>query len=181
MHDADQVIRFSTKSGELTAVGRDGMIEMVFPLRAVEKADSYEALSTALGAKPLGTFRYRLNGDDLYFLELESADAVVKLSPDFSALARTEATAVIVTSASSETEYDFVSRFFAPGVGISEDPVTGSAHCYLAPFWAERLGKRNLVGYQASTRGGVVFCAPEGDTVILRGNAVTVLIAQLMV
>ena len=180
MHNPEEIIRFATKSGELTAAQRDGMIEMVFPSRRVEKTDEYVELSAALGSTPLGTYEYRQDEENLYLLELSSPEEVVKLKPDFTSLAKTDARAVIVTSDAGGSEYDFVSRFFAPGVGINEDPVTGSAHCYLAPFWADRLEKERLVAYQASARGGVVFCSLEDQKIILGGNAVTVFTAEML-
>ena len=115
-----------------------------------------------------------------YLLELESEAAVRRIAPDFAALARADARGVIVTSRASTPGFDFVSRFFAPRAGVNEDPVTGSAHCTLAPFWAARLGKPELVAYQASPRGGVVRVRPQGDRVILGGQAVTVLRGELV-
>jgi predicted PhzF superfamily epimerase YddE/YHI9 len=99
---------------------------------------------------------------------------VKALNPDFRRLLKTKAKAVIVTSRSEEEEYDFVSRFFAPAAGIDEDPVTGSAHCYLTPYWSEKLGKDRLVGYQASKRTGIIRCALEGDRVEIGGKSVTI-------
>jgi predicted PhzF superfamily epimerase YddE/YHI9 len=115
-----------------------------------------------------------------YLVELESEAAVRSLTPDVGALARLGVRGVIVTARSTNGSYDFVSRFFAPGVGIDEDPVTGSAHCGLAPFWGARLGKKELTGYQASARGGMVRVRVEGDRVHLGGHAVTVLRGELL-
>ena len=179
IHDRDSQIRFTTKSGELTASRTGGLIEMVFPLRETEPVSEYPELSSALGVKPVSTHRYSGFDEGLYLLELATPDEVTAVSPDFSKLLATDAGAVIVTSAFSIGGFDFVSRFFAPAFGIDEDPVTGSAHCYLAPFWASRLGKKKLTALQASARSGVVYCAPEGDRVILGGNAVTVFEAEL--
>jgi predicted PhzF superfamily epimerase YddE/YHI9 len=111
---------------------------------------------------------------------MESEDTVRRLAPDFAALGRFEARGIIVTSRASTTGFDFVSRFFAPASGINEDPVTGSSHCTLAPYWSARLGKTDLVGYQASSRGGVVRVRLQGDRVILGGQAVTVLRGELV-
>ena len=114
-----------------------------------------------------------------YFVEVDSEETIRTLHPDFGLLARLEARGVIVTSRSSGSHYDFVSRAFYPGTGIDEDPVTGSAHCALAPYWAKRLRKDELVGYQASKRGGIVKVRPDGARVYLSGQAVTVLRGQL--
>jgi predicted PhzF superfamily epimerase YddE/YHI9 len=115
-----------------------------------------------------------------YLVELDSELAVRKLMPDLNALARLPVRGVVVTARSESGTHDFVSRFFAPGAGVPEDPVTGSAHCGLAPFWAERLNKTELIGYQASERGGVVRVRLEGNRVRLGGQAVTVLRGELL-
>ena len=122
------------------------------------------------------------NGSDL-LVELPSEASVRNRCPDLAALRLLPARGLIVTAAaaSADAGYDFVSRFFAPSVGVDEDPVTGSAHCCLGPFWAERLGRDEVVGYQASARGGTVRVRPAGDRVILAGQAVTVLRATLAV
>jgi predicted PhzF superfamily epimerase YddE/YHI9 len=114
------------------------------------------------------------------YLPFAQEAAVRALAPDVTALARVDVRGAIVTSRATSAPYDFVSRFFAPRVGVNEDPVTGSAHCALAPFWTERLGKAELVAYQASARGGVVRVRLEGDRVILGGQAVTVLRGELV-
>ena len=109
-----------------------------------------------------------------YLLVLESEKAIAALNPDFIQLAKVSCRGVMVTSASASPDYDFVSRFFAPQVGINEDPVTGSAHCCLAPFWAHRLQKTEMIAFQASSRGGVVKVRVQEDRVLLSGQAVTV-------
>jgi predicted PhzF superfamily epimerase YddE/YHI9 len=116
-----------------------------------------------------------------YLVEMESEATVRSLHPDVTALGRLPVRGVIVTAASASPEFDFVSRFFAPAVGVNEDPVTGSAHCCLAPFWAGRLGKTEMVAYQASARGGVVRVRldPGAERVLLGGQAVTVLVGEL--
>jgi predicted PhzF superfamily epimerase YddE/YHI9 len=106
---------------------------------------------------------------------------VRRLDPDINRLEKCRARAVIVTSRSDDPAYDFVSRFFAPWLGVNEDPVTGSAHCYLAPYWAVKLGKKDFIAYQASARGGVMGCRWEGEWVFLRGQAVTIFTGELMV
>ena len=115
-----------------------------------------------------------------YLVELESEDQVRALAPDFGTLKQLGVRGVIVTARSGNGSCDFVSRFFAPGAGIDEDPVTGSAHCGLAPFWAGRMGKKELIGHQVSQRGGVVRVRLEGDRVKLGGQAVTVLRGELL-
>ena len=115
-----------------------------------------------------------------YLLEVDSEATVRALEPDFAALRRVEARGVIVTSRATTPGYDFVSRFFAPRVGVDEDPVTGSAHCALTPFWSERLQRAELMAYQASLRGGVLRVRLAGDRVGLAGQAVTVLRGELV-
>ena len=116
-----------------------------------------------------------------YLLEVDAEATVRSLAPDFATLARAEARGVIVTSRATTPGYDFVSRFFAPRAGVNEDPVTGSAHCALAPFWSERLRRTEMTAYQASPRGGVVRVRLAGDRVALSGQAVTVLRGDLAV
>ena len=173
--------RFDTMSGRLTAKKKSDWIEMDFPLRQVTPTEPPERLLTALGVRPIYTGIRRKPDGDTYLIEVESEDLVASLTPDFRLMAQTGARSVIVTSKAEGKQYDFVSRFFAPAVGIDEDPVTGSAHCYLAPHWAEKLGKRELTGFQVSKRTGVVRCCPQGDRVLIAGQAVTVLRAELVV
>jgi PhzF family phenazine biosynthesis protein len=180
IHDPGTQIRFSTKSGELTAGSKDGLIEMVFPRGEVVEIPGYPELTKALGADPVSCNRGTDNEGSLYLFELATPAEVEDLDPDFRAVSNTDAAAVIVTAKNEGGEYDFVSRFFAPGAGIDEDPVTGFAHCSLAPYWAPRLDKGKLAGHQISARSGVVYCEPVDDKVILRGNAVTVFIADGM-
>jgi len=113
-------------------------------------------------------------------VDVESEDAVRALAPDHSALRKFEVRGAIVTARASSPGFDFVSRFFAPGAGVDEDPVTGSAHTALGPYWAERLGKQAMTAYQASARGGVVRVQMAGDRVLLGGQAVTVMTAELL-
>jgi predicted PhzF superfamily epimerase YddE/YHI9 len=115
-----------------------------------------------------------------YLVEVESEGVVRSLTPDMTLLARLPVRGVIVTARSEDNEHDFVSRFFAPQSGIPEDPVTGSAHCALGPFWGARLGKKELTGYQASARGGTVLVRMDSDRVHLGGQAVTVLRGELL-
>jgi predicted PhzF superfamily epimerase YddE/YHI9 len=134
-------------------------------------------LNAALGAEP--TFVGRCQGD--LVVVLDSADTVRNLSPNFAALLNFAPRLVTVTAKACDSEFDFISRCFGPAVGIDEDPVTGSAHCGLGPFWAKRLGKDRLLAYQASKRGGAVEVDCRGERVALRGQAVTVMRGQLFV
>jgi PhzF family phenazine biosynthesis protein len=168
--------RFHTQSGLLTARQRGAWIELDFPATRAEPAEPPAGLVDALGVRPTSVRRSRFD----YLIEVENEAAVRAIAPDFTALARAEARGVMVTSRAASPPFDFVSRFFAPRMGVNEDPATGSAHCALAPFWAERLGRPELLAYQASARGGVVRVRIEGDRVILGGQAVTVLRGELL-
>ena len=168
--------RFHTKSGLLTADRRDAWIELDFPATPATAAPAPAGLSDAIGAKAQFVGRSKFD----YLVEVESETVLRKLDPDMGAIARVEARGVIVTSrADGKSKYDFVSRFFAPQSGVPEDPVTGSAHCALAPYWGAKLGKKKLVAFQASARGGEIRLQLEGDRVRLGGQAVTVLRAEL--
>lgn len=172
----DKAARFMTKSGLLTAKLTGDWIEMDFPDESPEATVAPEELVQGLGLIPRFVGRNRMD----YFVEIDSEETLRTLRPDFGLLARLPARGIIVTSrAAAGSDYDFVSRAFYPGTGIDEDPVTGSAHCALAPYWAKRLRKEELVGYQASERGGIVKVKPEGARVYLSGQAVTVLKGQL--
>ena len=167
--------RFSTRSGLLTARREGDLIVLNFPAKREETCDPPAGLLEALGAS--ATYVGKHASD--YLVELETESAVRTLAPDFARVASL-ARAVIVTSRSQAPECDFVSRFFAPRVGVPEDPVTGSAHCCLGPFWAARLGKTRVVGHQVSARGGVVRVDVQGERVHLAGRAVTVLRGELL-
>ncbi len=171
-----QEARFHTKSGLLTAQRKGEWIEMNFPAVLEKPSAPPDGLAEALGT----LFRYVGKNKFDYIVELNSAEMVRKLQPNFSALRTLGVRGVIVTSRSDTPEFDFISRFFAPGSGIDEDPVTGSAHACLGPFWQQRLGKTEFVGYQASERGGVVRVQVNGDRVLLGGKAVTVLRGELV-
>ncbi|OMF37060.1 oxidoreductase [Paenibacillus sp. FSL H8-0548] len=171
----DETARFMTRSGPLSAVLLGDWIEMDFPAEPPEAVLAPEELIQGLGLIPRFVGRNRMD----YFVEVDSEETVRTLRPDFGLLARVEARGVIVTSRSTGTTYDFVSRAFYPATGVNEDPVTGSAHCALAPYWARRLRRNELVGYQASERGGIVKVRPAGDRVYLSGQAVTILKGQL--
>lgn len=175
---ADRAALFDTRSGRLTCRrDGDGEIAMDFPAKPVSAAEPPAELLTALGVEA-ARFVGR-NAFD-YFVELDADDAVRSLDPDHSRLRRLPVRGVIVTAPARQgADYDFVSRFFAPGAGVDEDPVTGSAHCALAPHWSARLGRASLVGFQASPRGGYVRTRIEADRVRLCGEAVTVLRGEL--
>ena len=168
--------RFHSRSGLLTARGRAGEIELDFPETPAERAAPPPGLCEALGVKPrfVGLSRFD------YLVEVGSEDEVRATAPDFVELRTLGVRGVIVTAVSSSPEFDFVSRFFAPGAGIDEDPVTGSAHCTLAPYWGEKLGKTDMNAYQASARGGRLEVRLRGDRVLLAGRAVTVLRGELV-
>lgn len=177
----EQQARFHTLSGLLTASKDGSWIEMDFPAKEVSVVENNPQLNAALGITPICTSQITHDRGTLYLLEVEAEESVRQLAPDFGQLAAIGARAVIVTSRSRTPGYDFVSRFFAPLIGINEDPVTGSAHCYLAPYWETRLGRRPLVGFQVSARTGIVRCHWQGDRVLLRGQAVTVFEGELLV
>jgi len=191
------IARFHTRSGTLTA-RRDGdWIELEFPALPASPIDPPPELGRALGVEPRYVGRSRFD----LLVELDDEAAVRSLEPDLGLLRRIDARGVIVTAragggsaradgatahAGGATahadgrEFDFVSRFFAPRVGVDEDPVTGSAHCVLGPYWQKRLGRDEFLAYQASPRGGVVRVAVDGPRVRLAGRAVTVLRGQLL-
>ncbi|GHO47936.1 PhzF family phenazine biosynthesis protein [Ktedonospora formicarum] len=174
----DTEARFYTRGGALTA-RRDGeWIELNFPAKPEEEAENLPVFAESLGTTPRYIGKSQLD----YIVELESEEAVRGIQPDFQRLATVPARGVIVTApaTNSDSEYNFVSRFFCPSVGINEDPVTGSAHCVLSPFWSKRLGREQLTGYQASARGGIVRVRHDGDRVLLGGQAVTVLSGTLL-
>jgi predicted PhzF superfamily epimerase YddE/YHI9 len=173
---ADEPARFDTRSGRLGARRAGEWIELDFPLERPVAVDAPPGLLEALGVRARAVGRNRMD----YLVEVGSAAEVRSVVPDITRLRDVEARGVIVTASADDGEHDFVSRFFAPRVGVDEDPVTGSAHCALAPYWAERLGRAEMVAYQASARGGVVRVRVNGDRVILGGQAVTVLRGELL-
>lgn len=163
-------LRFYTRSGVLACERlSNGQIAMDFPATPPETCEPPDGLAEALGATPVWPGRSRFD----VFARLDDAEAVRALQPDLAALARLDARGVIVT-APGDDGFDCISRFFAPTVGVPEDPVTGSAHCAIAPYWAEQTGQTTLRAYQASPRGGELGLEVRGDRVILRGHAVTV-------
>ncbi len=177
---ADATARFRTRSGLLTATRAGGWITLDFPSTPVVPAVGHEAVAAALGVPVAAGSAWASQFDVL--AEVESEAVVRSIAPDFGRLAALPARGVIVTARADRpgSGYDFVSRFFAPNVGVPEDPVTGSAHCALGPFWAAKLGRSGLVGHQASARGGTVRVRVDGDRVHLGGRAVTVLRGELL-
>jgi predicted PhzF superfamily epimerase YddE/YHI9 len=175
-------IRFYTKvSGVLGAERVDGWIELDFPSRPVAPSDIPKDVIEAVGGDPVRTAGGDVGGSfEGYLLEYATEDDVRLLRPDFGRLREMPNGYVTVTAPSSTLGYDFVSRFFAPPAGIDEDPVTGSTHCTLCPWWAERLGKAELLGFQASKRGGTVRTRLADDRVLLGGKAVTVMRGELV-
>lgn len=172
---SDAPARFYTRSGVLTAQRQGDWIEMDLPAQRMEPGIAPPDLAKALGASLLSVSNNQVD----YLVELESAEVVRHLQPDFALLKTMMMRGVIVTSLADDPAYDFVSRFFAPQIGIDEDPVTGAAHCCLGPFWRDRLGKDTFTAYQASARGGVVGVRCQGDRVFLSGQAVTILRGEL--
>ncbi len=168
--------RFYTQSGLLTARRNGSAIELNFPAKIAVPTETPAGLAEALGVKPLTVCRSAFD----YLIEVDLESALRAMKPNFSKLAELPVRGVIVTSKSDQRQFDFVSRFFAPASGVNEDPVTGSAHCTLGPFWQERLRKSDFTAYQASARGGVVSVRVVGDRVLLGGNAVTVLRGELL-
>lgn len=169
-------LRFHTKSGLLTCTRDGDFIELDFPATPAKPVPAPEGLAEALGAEPafVGKSRFDL------LAAFPSADVVRRLQPDFARLAEIPVRGVIVTSPADDPQFDFISRFFAPNCGVNEDPVCGSAHCCLTPYWAERLGKTELRAFQASARGGVLRLRLKDERVLLAGQAVTVWRGELL-
>jgi PhzF family phenazine biosynthesis protein len=177
---ADATLRFATKSGVLSTVQRAGRIEMDFPATPATRVEPPAGLLAALG---IGSARWVGRTQFDYLVELDAESDVRALAPDARALRALAVRGVMVTARAARETWDFVSRFFAPGAGVDEDPVTGSAHCCLGPYWRERLGRDALIGRQLSARGGTVLVRVSGDgaRVVLGGTAVTVLRGDLLV
>ncbi|WP_040379237.1 PhzF family phenazine biosynthesis protein [Dethiobacter alkaliphilus] len=170
------VAKFYTKSGLLTAEYVKDLIVLSFPVEAPVETEVPDYIIKALDVTPLFAGRNRLD----YIIEVDSADTVRRLKPDFAQLRDMGLRGVMVTSRDRGADYDFISRYFAPGAGIEEDPVTGSAHCCLGPYWMSKLNKNRFVAYQASERGGTVLVEVLDDRVKLGGTAVTVLKGELL-
>ncbi|MDA0205652.1 MAG: PhzF family phenazine biosynthesis protein [Acidobacteria bacterium] len=174
--DLDTAARFHTRSGLLIAERHDDWIRLDFPATPAIEQPAPDGLAQALGAE------VRWSGKSPFDLlaEVASEGALRALEPNLSAISRYPVRGVIVTAKAADPPYDFVSRFFAPQSGINEDPVTGSAHCCLGPYWSQKLGKTRLLAYQASARGGVVRLDVQETRVCLEGQAVTVATGRLL-
>jgi PhzF family phenazine biosynthesis protein len=162
----NQVV-FHSASGPLTVRKADRGYVMNFPARTSELVASPPGLAEALGAAPIEVYANSFN----YLAAVQSAEVLRSLAPDMAAVARIDRSGIIVTAA-GDGPYDFISRYFAPAKGVPEDPVTGSAHCTLAPYWARKLGKTEFRAFQASQRGGEVICRLVDDRVELQGCCV---------
>jgi PhzF family phenazine biosynthesis protein len=174
---SDEEAKFHTRSGILSARLMDAdWIALNFPSKQVEPADVPEGLLEGL---KISNPRFVGSNKMDYLVELEDEAQVRELKPDHSQLKRVNLRGVMVTARSSSTDFDFVSRFFAPGAGVDEDPVTGSSHTALTPYWSKKLGKKEMTAYQASARGGIMKVIDMGARVELRGQAVTVFTAEL--
>jgi PhzF family phenazine biosynthesis protein len=172
----DQPVRFHTLSGWLTCRRDGGWTEMDFPALSVAQAEPPRALLEGLGVTPA----FVGNAGFQWLVELANETTVRALRPDFQRLAELPVQGIIVTARSESPEFDFISRYFAPASGVNEDPVTGSAHCALGPYWQSKLGKNDFKAYQASRRGGVVKLSVRGERVLLRGQAVMMSRVELM-
>ncbi|WP_437194523.1 PhzF family phenazine biosynthesis protein [Planctomicrobium sp. SH527] len=173
----DKPLQFKTRSGDLTCQWNAPLIELDFPALHAEQSESEPEIMNALGlTHVVETGRNRFDA----LVVVESAEVVRTLTPDFGMLGKIPVRGVIVTAPSDDPRFDFISRFFAPFVGVDEDPVCGSAHCCLATYWGKRLGKTALRAYQASRRGGELLLKWNGDRVSLGGQAVTVWAGELL-
>ena len=173
--ETQQPIEFYTNSGILTTQNCGGYIEMNFPSETAEKCVEPKALTEAIGVSSVEVLKCQSD----YLVVLENESAVKNLQPNFVALKEIAVRGVIVTARSDNDKDDFVSRFFAPRIGIDEDHVTGSVHCVLAPYWADKLGKQHMKARQLSQRGGVLDLSLQKDRVLIRGEACTVLKGEL--
>jgi PhzF family phenazine biosynthesis protein len=173
----DQEARFQTKSGLLTAIKQGNEIELNFPATPPNPTKDIPDLADVLGIQPIYLGQSKFD----YLVQVGSEGEVRGAKPDFVKLKELGVRGVMLTSKSESTDFDFVSRFFAPGAGIDEDPMTGSAHCCLAPFWSGILGKKEMVAFQASARGGVVRVRVGPKRVYLGGQALTVMKGKLLV
>jgi len=173
--EMDKIAQFYSRSGSLTARLEGDWIQLNFPVKRLELVTIPEELSTVLGIRPVFVGKNQFD----YLVEVESEEILRSLQPDMTRLSQIPVRGVIVTCASTTPGYDFISRFFAPRIGVPEDPVTGSAHCCLAPYWSEKLHKQAMTAYQASRRGGELRLHLENDRVLITGQAVTVFQGEL--
>jgi PhzF family phenazine biosynthesis protein len=171
-----QVIRFDSNSGELKVQRKGDRLVMNFPTAALNREEVPNFLEEAVGVPAQELYR-----DTDYLYVVESEEQVRNLNPDIRAMAKADVRGIIVTAAADRDDLDFVSRFFAPAAGVDEDPVTGSAHTMLTPYWGDRLGKKKLTGRQVSRRGGMVYCHYKEDRVEISGEACTVMQGELTI
>lgn len=171
----NQIARFHTKSGILTTERDNEWLELDFPLLTERKIDAPKKLATILGAKPTYVGKNRMD----YLVEVASEDVVKKMTPNLTQLAKLPCRGVIVTAKAAHRPFDFVSRFFAPRVGVDEDPATGSSHCCLGPYWRRQLGKSEFLAQQLSSRGGIIRVKVGDKRVKIGGQAITVFQMQL--
>jgi PhzF family phenazine biosynthesis protein len=167
--DSSKSIEFESKSGRLIAKKIEDKIELDFPQIHVNDAKSNEIIEKAFDIKPI----YVGKNDNRYLIEIDDYEKLLSIKPDFQLLKSSDLGRFIITVKSNNPEFDFISRYFAPGVGVLEDPVTGTAHCYLTPYWGRKLGKKKMIGFQASERSGIIECELTNDSrVLLRANAI---------
>ena len=176
IHPAVEPIRFKTRSGTLTCTADEGLIHMDFPATPATVSTPPPGLLEALGISAAHVARSQFD----YLVAVDEPTTVRTAAPDFRKLAEVPTRGVMITSCSDEPRYDFLSRFFAPAVGLDVDPVKGSAHCCLGPYWSGILGRKELIGFQASPRGGAVHVRVQDARVVLGGRAVTVLRGELL-
>ncbi len=172
----DEEARFHTRSGLLTVRKKDGLLQMTFPSEPPAPITPPPIITRLFGEQPQFVGRNRFD----LLVHVRDPETVTGFVPDYYELSQLPVRGIILTSSSEDSRYDFISRFFAPRVGINEDPVTGSAHCCLGPYWADLLGKHELVAYQASSRGGELYLSIRPSQVIIAGHAVTVLRGELV-
>ena len=174
---SDKMAQFYSRSGLLTARLEGDWIQLNFPVKRLEEVAIPEGLSALLGVTPVFVGKNQFD----YLVEVENEEILRNLQPDMTRLSQIPVRGVIVTCAATTPGYDFMSRFFAPRVGVPEDPVTGSAHCCLAPYWGEKLHKQSMLAYQASARGGELRLGLDGDRVLISGKAMTIFQGELNV
>jgi PhzF family phenazine biosynthesis protein len=170
-------IRFHTKSGELLARWVEGRVELDFPAMIGQPFYYESVINNVLGFRPVDA----VFSGNYYLFVAEDENLIRKVEPDISALEKLPLPEVIITAQSRDPEFDFISRFFAPQLGVNEDPVTGSAHCMLTPYWADKLCKDTLTAYQASSRGGILHLRLVGDRVKIQGAAKIIFKADLFI
>jgi len=173
----EEAVFHTVFKGKLTAKKTGDEIELNFPVNIPIQSDEIPELEKALGVKPV---RLTIT-DNHYLVELRSEEELKSVSPDFELLEKLEKYGTILTCRSENKDIDFISRFFAPAKGVKEDPVTGSAHCVLTPYWNSKLNKKTMKAFQASERGGNLTVTLAGERVLIAGKAVTVLIGNLMI